>query len=86
MDFNIGDFPICPHKANIPHSVEILVGKRIGDYADLIRNIDVVVELFRRLNPTSVTRRLVLRVKSPKYIRSVIFSTYTPGAVSTVSA
>ena len=77
MDFNIGDLPICPHKANIPHSVEILVGKRIGDYADLIRNIDVVIERFRRL---------VLRVKSPKYIRSVIFSTYTPGAVSTVSA
>lgn len=47
MDFNIGDFPICPHKANIPHSVEILVGKWIGDYADLIRNIDVVIECFR---------------------------------------
>lgn len=47
MDFNIGDLPICPHKANIPHSVEILVGKRIGDYADLIRNIDVVIERFR---------------------------------------
>lgn len=47
MDFNIGDFPIRPHKANIPHPVEILIGKRIGDYADLICNIDVVIEHFR---------------------------------------
>ena len=35
--------------------MKILIGKWIGYDTDLIRNIDVVVELFRRLKPTSVT-------------------------------
>ena len=43
-DLNFGNLPLRAHKHNIPHSMEILSGKWIGDYTDLICNVDVIIE------------------------------------------
>ena len=45
LNFDTIDLPFSTHKLNVPHHMEILIGIRIGQYANIICDIDVVVEL-----------------------------------------